>query len=99
MYILTNVWHLTRIPNNSGNVYEATIKGEKGRVAVKILKNNLSNPEKAYQREVEALKRTHKNPYIVRLRGYCTDPYYCIITDLCEAGTPRAHLLISINPL
>ncbi len=70
-----------------GNVYEAYIKGEKERVAVKILKSNLADPQKAYRREVEALKRTHKSPYTVNLRGYCTDPYFCIVTDLCEAGT------------
>jgi hypothetical protein len=70
-----------------GNVYEAFLKGEKNKVAVKILKNDLIAPEKAYKREVEALKRTYKSPYTVNLRGYCTDPYYCIVTELCEGGS------------
>lgn len=51
------------------------------------MKNSLAEPEKAYKREVEALKRTIKSPHTVNLRGYCTDPYYCIVTDLCDAGS------------
>lgn len=70
-----------------GNVYEAFMKGETQKVAVKILKKDLFQPEKAYKREVEALKRTIKSPYTVNLRGYCTDPYFCIVTELCEGGS------------
>lgn len=54
---------------------------------MKILKNSLAEPEKAYRREVAALKRTRKSPYTVNLRGYCSDPYFCIVTDLCDAGS------------
>jgi hypothetical protein len=57
-----------------GNVYEAFMKGETQKVAVKILKKDLFQPEKAYKREVDALKRTIKSPYTVNLRG--TQPLF-----------------------
>lgn len=82
----SSLYHLTLILF-SGNVYEAYLKGERRKVAVKILKNSLAEPEKAYRREVDALKRTRKSPYTVNLRGYCDDPYFCIVTDLCDAGS------------
>jgi serine/threonine protein kinase len=55
-----------------GNVYEAYMKGETHKVAVKILKKDLFQPEKAFKREVEALKRTIKSPYTVNLKGITT---------------------------
>lgn len=81
-----------------GNVYEAYLKGETEKVAVKILRKDLYHPEKAFKREVEALKRTAKSPHIVKLRGYCTDPYYCIVTELCAGGSLDKALLRKPHP-
>jgi serine/threonine protein kinase len=61
-----------------GNVYEAFMKGETQKVAVKILKKDLFQPEKAYKREVEALKRTIKSPYTVNLRGIQPLPFFSL---------------------
>lgn len=73
-----------------GDVFEAYLPGV-GKVAAKILRSSTKS-EQAFDREIEALRRTLSSEHTVNLKGWSTDVQYCILTELCEGGSVERFL-------
>jgi serine/threonine protein kinase len=69
-----------------GEVFEAWLDGR--RVAVKVLSGSVTpSLRKAFMRELEALRKTQDNPFIIKLIGAAIHPYHCVVMELIEGGS------------
>jgi len=67
-----------------GEVFIAHYSGQQ--VAAKVLKSTDFPLLRSFVREVSALQRTAECEHIVQLKGACSSPVFCILTELMEGS-------------